>query len=177
METPDDFKELLELFNAHGVEYVVVGGFARAHHGSPRVTGDIDLFVRPNSENAIRILDALRDFGFGSLDLAPGDLEAPGRIVQLGYPPVRVDLLTSIAGVSWDSAWANKAEGAVAGVPTPFIGREDFIRSKLAAGRTQDLADVEAIGGELPTRQADRKKSQSGRPSKQSRKGSKRRSP
>ncbi len=148
MEIRTDFKELLELFNKHKVEYLIVGGYALAFHGAPRVTGDIDLFVRPTDENAQRILVALNDFGFGSLDLSKKDFTTPGMIVQLGVPPVRIDIITRVSGVSWEKAAAGKVPGHYADTPVFFIGRDDFIANKKATGRKKDAADIEALGGE-----------------------------
>ena len=177
MAIPDDFKELLECFNARGVEYMIVGGYARGHHGSPRTTRDMDLFVRPDPPNAQRVLDALRDFGAGSLNIRPEDLDKPGKIVQLGVPPVRVDLITVISAVSWEEAWSGKVPGTLAGVPTLYIGREEFIRNKLASGRPQDLADVDAVGGELPANWRALFKPRNNQAAKPPRKGPRRRSP
>ena len=151
-DIPKDFKELLELFAANGIEFVVVGGYALAFHGAPRFTGDLDLFVRPNHENAGRILSALEEFGFGSLDLSEKDFESPSQVVQLGRPPVRVDIITSIDGVPWQDAWAGKVSGKCAGVPVFFVGRDDFLKNKKAVGRRQDLADLEALGEDDITR-------------------------
>jgi len=143
---PTDFKELLECFNAHGVEYLVVGGYALAFHGAPRATGDIDLLVKPDLTNAGRVLAALGDFGFASLNLEPHELAVPDQVVQLGVPPVRVDIITSLSGVAWQEAWDSKQEGTIAGVPVLFIGRDAYIANKRAAGRLKDLADIEALG-------------------------------
>jgi hypothetical protein len=148
MEIRTDFKELLELFNRHKVEYLIVGGYALAFHGAPRVTGDIDLFVRPTDENAGKILAALGDFGFGSLDLSKKDFTTPGMIVQLGVPPVRVDIITRVSGVPWERAYAGKVPGFYGDIPVFFIGREDFIANKRATGRLKDAADIEALGGQ-----------------------------
>jgi hypothetical protein len=101
MEVQKDFKELLELFNALKVQYLIVGGYTLAYHGAPRYTGDIDIFVKPDSENACQILKALDEFGFGSVGLKEEDLKNPNKVVQLGYPPVRIDIITSISGISW----------------------------------------------------------------------------
>ena len=147
MEIRNDFKELLELFNKHKVEYLIVGGYALAFYGAPRVTGDIDLFVRPTRENAERILAALDEFGFGSLNLSKDDFTAPGMVVQLGVPPVRIDIITRVSGVSWEKADAAKAPGHYGDTPVFFIGREDFIANKRATGRARDAADIEALGG------------------------------
>ena len=111
MDIRNDFRELLELFNRHKVEYLIVGGYALAFHGAPRVTGDIDLFVRPTNDNAERILRALDEFGFGSLNLSKDDFTTPGMVVQLGVPPVRIDIITRVSGVSWEKADAGKVAG------------------------------------------------------------------
>jgi len=146
MDVPSDFSELLECFNAHGVEYVVVGAYALAHHGAPRATGDIDLYARPAPENAQRILHALDVFGFASLNLTLEDFSAPDKVVQLGVPPVRVDIVTGLDGVSWEQVWDTRESGSIGGVPVQIIGRETFVANKRAAGRLKDLADIEALG-------------------------------
>jgi hypothetical protein len=104
MEVQPDFRDLLALLNAHEVAYLIVGGYALAFHGAPRFTGDIDLYVRPDQQNTRRVMAALADFGFGSLDISAGDFARREHVVQLGVPPVCVDLMTSITGVSWEEA-------------------------------------------------------------------------
>jgi hypothetical protein len=108
MEVQPDFKELLALFNDHRVSYVIVGGYALAFHGAPRFTGDLDIFVKPDHENATRIITALDTFGFASLGLTAVDFESPDQVIQLGVPPVRVDLITSISALSWDEVFATQ---------------------------------------------------------------------
>ena len=146
MEIQSDFKELLELFNKQQVEYLIVGGYALAFHGVPRATGDLDLWIRPVAENARRLLQALALFGFDAVGLSEGDFTSEGKVVQLGVPPVRIDLLTSLSGVTWEQAAANRRSGTLGGQPVEFIGRSDFIANKKATGRTRDLADLEALG-------------------------------
>ena len=146
MEIQKDFKELLELLNAHEVEYLVVGGYALAFHGAPRFTGDIDLFVKPDAQNAKRVLSALDEFGFGSLNLSQADFTSPDNVIQLGVPPVRVDIMTSLTGIPWDKARAGRTPGSYSGITVHFIGREDLIANKHALGRKKDLADLEALG-------------------------------
>jgi len=143
-----DFKELLELFNAHKVEYLIVGGYALAFHGAPRFTGDIDLLVKADAENAKRILRALEEFGFGSLDLSEADFTSAENVIQLGVTPVRVDIMTSLTGVSWRKAEAGKVRGNYGQTPVYFIGKSDFVSNKRALGRKKDLADLEALGEE-----------------------------
>jgi hypothetical protein len=148
MEIQQDFKELLELFNKHKVEYVVVGGYALAFHGAPRYTGDMDILVNPDVINAGRIIAALEDFGFGSVGLTATDFERPDQIIQLGVPPVRVDIITSITGVSCEDAFSTRVKGKYGDTPVYFIGREQFLLNKRALGRKKDLADLEALGEE-----------------------------
>ncbi|MGB1799849.1 MAG: nucleotidyl transferase AbiEii/AbiGii toxin family protein [Gammaproteobacteria bacterium] len=146
MEVLSDFKELLELFNSHKINYLVAGGYALAYHGAPRYTGDIDLYVKPDSDNAERIIKALDDFGFGSLELKKEDFMETGQIIQLGVPPGRIDILTSISGIKWEEAFSGKVKGTCGGVEVSLLGREQFIKNKKATGRAKDLADLEALG-------------------------------
>ena len=148
MEAQQDFKELLELLNKHEVEYVVVGGHALAFHGAPRYTGDIDILVHPTEKNARKIMAVLRDFGFGEVGLSADDFVKEDRVVQLGRPPVRVDLLTSVSGVTWPEVDSGAVPGEYAGAPVRYIGRAEFVRNKRALGRNKDLADIEALGEE-----------------------------
>jgi hypothetical protein len=145
MEIQRDYKELLELFNSHNVEYLIVGGYALAFHGAPRFTGDIDLFVKPDAKNARRILAALAEFGMGSLDLSETDFTSSDNIIQLGVPPVRVDIMTSLTGVGWEKAESGKVSGNYGGTAVYFIGKDDFVSNKKSLGRKRDLADLEAL--------------------------------
>jgi len=146
MEVQPDFKELLELLNAHKAEFIIAGAYALAFHGAPRFTGDIDIYVKPDPENAEKILSALKEFGFGSLDLTKEDLQNPDKVIQLGVAPVRVDLITSITGVPWQEASAGKVQGTYGDVPVYYLGRKEFLSNKKALGRKKDLADIEALG-------------------------------
>lgn len=148
MEIHPDFRELLALLKKHDVEYAIIGRYALAFHGVPRYTGDMGVLVATGSENASRVVAALDEFGFGELGLSASDFEEPGDFVRLGYPPVRVDILTSISGVSWEEVDANVVHGRYGDVSARFIGREQFIANKLAAGRPKDLADIDAISEE-----------------------------
>jgi hypothetical protein len=128
------------------LHYIIVGAHALAFHGAPRYTGDMDILARPDSENAQRILSALNEFGFGSLGLTVGDFTSLDKVVQLGVAPVRVDIVTSITGVSWEDAYAARVAGTYGGLEVYYIGRKQFILNKRAIGRKKDLADLEAIG-------------------------------
>lgn len=148
MKIHPDFKELLELFNAHKVEYLIVGGYALAFHGAPRFTGDIDILVNPNPVNSQKIMAALETFGFGSVGLVEADFQKPDQVIQLGVPPVRIDLMTSISGVKTEEAFAAPEEGTYGDTPVKFISRELFIKNKQASGRKRDLSDLESLGEE-----------------------------
>jgi predicted nucleotidyltransferase len=148
MEVQKDFREFLALLNEHEVKFIIVGGYALAFHGAPRFTGDIDVFVKPDQENAKRILHALADFGFSSLDITIDDFQNQDNVIQLGLPPVRIDLITSISGVSWNEADASKEPGLFGDVSVSYIGKEQFIINKRASGRKKDLADLESLGEE-----------------------------
>lgn len=145
MPLAKDLREFIESLSLNGVDFVVVGAFARAHHGAPRYTGDIDLLVRPSEQNANRLIRALTQFGFGSLGLTPADFMVPERVVQLGVPPNRIDLLTSITGLTFDEVWQRRVAAELDGLPVSFISRQDFIVNKRATGRSKDLADADAV--------------------------------
>lgn len=140
-----DLRELLALFRSKGVDFLVVGGHAVAYHGYPRLTKDLDLFVRPDAANGQRIVEALAEFGFGSLDLSAADFAADDRVIQLGRAPNRVDLLTRLYGVEFPDAWSRRVRANLDDEAVWIIGREDLIRNKRATGRTQDLADAEFL--------------------------------
>lgn len=146
MEIQPDFRELFVLLNARLVEYMIVGGYALAFHGAPRFTGDIDILVKPDPANVQRILTALEEFGFASFGLSCDDFSCPDRVIQLGIPPVRIDLITSLTGVSWEDAYAGRVSGHYGDVPVFYLGRDQFIANKKATGRKKDMADLEALG-------------------------------
>ena len=133
------------MLNARGVDYLVVDGYELAAHGHLRYTGDIDFWVRPAPENLSRLLQALDDFGFDSLGLGASDFDTD-TVVQLGQPPRRIDLLTAIDGVAFDACFDWREQVELAGVPLNIIGLEDLKTNKRAAGRLQDLADLESLG-------------------------------
>ena len=145
MHLPKDLREFIESLNSNEVEYLIVGAFALAIHGSPRYTGDIDILVRPSPANARKLTAVISTFGFSSLGLSTQDFLKPDQVIQLGRDPVRIDLLTSITGVEFEEAWEHRAITRLDGLPVPFIGKEDLIKNKRATGRTQDRADLEAL--------------------------------
>jgi hypothetical protein len=147
-EANQDFVDLVASFIDHGVSFVVVGAYALAAHGFPRTTGDIDLFVEPTSDNATRVFRALVEFGapVAAHGVTEGDFARPGSVYQLGLPPRRIDILTSISGVSFGEAVEDVKEGKLGAVRVRFIGREAMRRNKLASGRPKDLVDAALLG-------------------------------
>jgi Nucleotidyl transferase AbiEii toxin, Type IV TA system len=145
MELARDFDEFIGSLTAHGVEFLVVGGYALAFHGAPRFTGDIDVFIRPTLDNASRILAALEAFGFPVPELSPEAIADRRRMLQIGVPPVQIHVMSAISGVEWDEAWSDRVEGSLGNHTVHFLGRESFLRNKRAAGRPQDLADIDAL--------------------------------
>ncbi|MFH1023252.1 MAG: DUF6036 family nucleotidyltransferase [Planctomycetota bacterium] len=148
MNFPPDFREFLQLLDAHGVEYVITGGYAVAYHGVPRFTGDLDVYVRPSPDNAARLVRVIDEFGFGSADLTPADFTAEGQTVQLGIPPLRIDLVMKLDGVSADDVFARKIRDEDRGVSVWFISREDLVRNKKTMNRPRDVADLENFPGD-----------------------------
>ena len=144
----DDFRDVLREFTTHQVTFLVVGAHALAVHGIPRATGDIDIWVKPSADNAERVLAALASFGapLEALGIALDDFVRPNVVAQLGLPPYRIDIMTSISGVAFEEAWADRAEGTVAGVDVPVLGKNTFRANKRASGRPKDIADLEALG-------------------------------
>jgi len=140
-----DFKEFIESLNRNNVRYLVIGGYAVAFHGHPRYTKDIDIWVGMDHENAVNILKAMAEFGFAALGLKEEDFTEPDQIIQLGYPPRRIDILTTPPGVDFEECYANRVQTKMDGIIVNFIDIENLKRNKKAAGRHQDLADIENL--------------------------------
>ncbi len=140
-----DFKEFLQLLNDHGVEYMLVGGYAVGFYGYPRYTGDLDIWVKPSRESGERLKRVLEKFGFGSLTITAEDFAKDDAVIQLGYPPLRIDLVTTLDGVSFDECYMRRQTYAAEGVSVDFIALDDLKRNKRTVGRTRDLDDLENL--------------------------------
>ena len=145
MKISPDFREFIACASARDVRFLIVGGYAVAYYGHPRYTKDLDVWVEPTAENARRLLDALEDFGFGALELQVEDFLQPDQVIQLGYPPLRIDLRTSVSGLKFDQCYPNRQTLEIEGVEVPFIGLDDLKANTRASGRHQDLADLENL--------------------------------
>ncbi|MDP3505415.1 MAG: nucleotidyltransferase [Myxococcales bacterium] len=153
MELPQDWSEFLSLLVGQKVRFLLIGGHAMAAHGAPRFTGDLDVWVQPGKRNAERVMKALVAFGFGSVKgLSDADFTSPGTVVALGHPPMRIDLLTSVSGVTFERAWRRRRAAILGGVPLSVIGVEDLIANKRAAARPKDLVDVATLEALSATR-------------------------
>lgn len=137
-----DFVEMLSALSAAGARFLIVGAHALAAHGAPRATGDLDIWIQATPENAARVFDALRHFGAALFDLTIDDLSRPDTVFQIGLPPSRIDILSSISGVDFGHAWANRLEITIGDLVVGVIGREDFVANKTASGRPKDLLDL-----------------------------------
>lgn len=142
MRAEKDFVEFLGLFNKHKVRYCIIGAFAVGFWGYPRYTKDIDILVEPTAQNAKKIIKAMREFGMGNLDLSEKDFTKKDNIIQLGYEPVRIDILTSIKNFKFKDIWKNKKIDNYGNQRVFFIGRKDLLKSKKIANRPSDKIDV-----------------------------------
>jgi hypothetical protein len=142
MKLQRDIREFVELLLSRKVEFLLVGGYALAFHGAPRFTEDIDFFVLVSPENAMKLADAIQQFGFGEFGLGANDFLELDQVIQLGRAPSRIDLLTGISGVTWEDAWASRIPADLDGLELWVIGKETLARNKEATGRPQDIADV-----------------------------------
>ena len=140
-----DFKEFLELLNKNQVKYLIVGGYALAFHGYPRYTKNIDLWILMEKSNAESILKSLDEFGFSGIGITANDLNTPETVIQLGYPPNRIDLMTEVSGLTFEECYDKKIEINIEGTSVFFIDLESLKKNKKASGRHEDLADLENL--------------------------------
>ncbi len=145
MKVEKDFEEFIKLLNYHKVKYLVVGAYALIFYTLPRNTGDIDFFIEASEENAGRILNVLKDFGFGDMEFKKEDFTNSDLVVQLGYSPNRIDIITGISGISFSEAYKNRIKSKLGGEDVYFIAAADLLKNKEAAGRAKDIADAELL--------------------------------
>jgi hypothetical protein len=141
-----DFLDLLRAFAGRNVRFLVVGAYALAVHGRPRATGDLDVWVDATRDNAPRVMAGLADFGAPLGQISESDFSTPGIVFRIGQPPSRIDILTTLTGLSFDEAWSTRVSGPFGPVTVDFLGRDAFIQNKRATGRAKDLADIEEFG-------------------------------
>ena len=142
---PPDFKEFFQLLNSHKVLYLVIGGYAVAYHGYPRATGDIDIWIATNPDNAKRTVQAIKDFGFADPNISEEIFLKEDQVIRMGVPPLRIELLTTISGVDFKSCYANRIDETIDEVEISFIDLEHLKQNKKASGRHIDLNDLEKL--------------------------------
>jgi len=145
MKTEKDYEEFLGLLNKNSVRYAIVGAFALALYSKPRYTKDLDILIEPEEENAKKLINVLHEFGFEEINIKKEDLTRKNQILQLGYEPLRIDILTSIAGCSFQEVWNNKFKEKYGKTLVNFIGKKELMKNKKAIGRKQDIADLELL--------------------------------
>ena len=145
MKTEKDYEDFLELLNKYKVRYCIIGSYALSFHARPRYTKDIDILIEASPGNARKIIAVLDKFGFGSLNLHIEDFSTKGNIIQLGYEPVRIDILTSLKGLEFSEIWESRVQGPYGNQMVNFIDRQNLIKSKKIADRAQDRADLELL--------------------------------
>lgn len=146
MNIHEDFEEFLKFLKDDNVEFLIIGGYAVAFHGYVRSTNDIDLFFRNTKENILKICLALERFGISTNDQQEKQFSEPGNIIRMGVPPVRIELLNTISGVSFEQAWTYRESGKYGEVPVYYISINDLIKNKKSSGRLKDLADIDELG-------------------------------
>jgi hypothetical protein len=146
-ELPSDFKEFLSLLRSHGVEYLLIGGYAVIYHGFPRATGDLDIWIAMDPENARRMVDTVREFGFNTPELSPALFLQDNSMVRMGNIPLRIEILTQISGVGFDECYRNRIVDEMDGVEVSIISLRDLLTNKRASGRHKDLMDIEELSG------------------------------
>ncbi|KAA5533411.1 hypothetical protein F0919_12785 [Taibaiella lutea] len=145
LKLENDFIDFLKICNKHGVQYLVIGGYAVSIHGYPRSTKDLDVCIKISDTNATAMVQVMEEFGFGSLKLSKEDFLKNDFVTQLGIEPVRIDILNDLQGVNFDEAWEKRREIIHGGVPINFIGYHELLKVKAIAGRPQDIADIKKL--------------------------------
>ncbi len=145
MKIEKDYEGLLSLFNKNNVKYCIIGAYAVAFYARPRYTKDMDILIDPDAENAKRVVKALNEFGFKSLKLSIEDFNGAGKIIQLGYEPVRIDILTSIEGCTFEQIWKKRAKGTYGSEKVSFIGIDELMKNKKKSKRKQDKVDIDVL--------------------------------
>ena len=140
-----DFKDFLKLLTENHARYLIIGGYAVGYYGYPRATADLDIWVEINQENAKALVNTITNFGFSKTDVKEGDFLKEGKIIRMGFPPFRIEIITSISGVTFEDCYKRKLEIEEQGIKICLISREDLIENKKAAGRFKDKADLEKL--------------------------------
>ncbi len=142
---PKDFKDFLKLLNSEKIDYLLIGGYAVGYYGYPRATADMDIWIAISKKNAKKLSEAIRNFGVNIPDLNEGIFLEPGKIIRMGYPPIRIEVLTEISGVNFKRCYARRKETIIDGIKIKIISFKDLLKNKKASGRYKDLNDLENL--------------------------------
>jgi len=142
---PQDFRVFLKLLNSKRIEYLLIGGYAVGYYGYPRATADMDIWIAISKENARKVTEAMKDFGVNTPALSEGIFLEPGKIIRMGYPPIRIEVLTEISGVNFKRCYARRKEIKIDGIKIKMISLGDLLKNKKASGRHKDLNDLENL--------------------------------
>jgi len=142
---PQDFRDFLKLLNSKKIEYLLIGGYAVGYYGYPRATADMDIWVAIGKENAKKITEAIKEFGLNTPDLCESIFLEPGKIIRMGYPPIRIEVLTEISGVNFEECFSKRTETKIDGIKINLISYKDLLKNKKASGRYKDLNDLENL--------------------------------
>lgn len=142
---PKDFRDFLKLLSSKKIKYLLIGGYAVGYYGYPRATADMDIWIAISKENAKKIIEAINDFGINTPDLNESVFLEPGKIIRMGYPPIRIEVLTEISGVNFEQCYGRRKETKIDGIKVKIISFEDLLKNKKASGRYKDLNDLENL--------------------------------
>lgn len=145
IELHPDFKDFLRLLNSHNVRYLLVGGYAVGYHGYPRATGDMDIWIEMSESNSKKVASAFRDFGMPNETISESQFLEKNKVIRVGMPPVRLEVITSASGVAFHKCYSNREVIEIDGIPINFISLQDLKKNKHAAGRHKDMADLEHL--------------------------------
>jgi hypothetical protein len=145
IELHPDFKDFLRLLNSRGVDYLIVGGYAVGYHGYPRATGDMDIWIAVTQDNARKISKVFCDFGMAAGDVSENLFSEKDRVIRMGYPPVRIEVITGASGVNFAECYSRRETVDIEGIPVNFISIDDLKKNKKASGRHKDLEDLEHL--------------------------------
>ena len=142
---PPDFRDFLKLLNLRKIKYLLIGGYAVGYYGYPRATADMDIWTAISEENAKKMIMAIKDFGMNTPDLTESIFLKPGKIIRMGYPPIRIEVLTEISGVNFEQCYTRCKETKIDGIKVKIISFKDLLKNKKASGRHKDLNDLENL--------------------------------
>ena len=142
---PQDFRDFLKLLNSKKIKYLLIGGYAVGYYGYPRATADMDIWIAVNKENAKKMIQVINDFGMNTPELTESIFLEPGKMIRMGYPPIRIEIVTEVSGIKFAQCYPRRKKVKIDGVKVKIISRDDLLKNKKASGRHKDLDDLENL--------------------------------